>query len=138
MAMMGPMKIFFLELYSNSRPKKRSSTSGLTLNEDATNLETSLRSLQDVDIKGLLVQQFSNVKNVILRADGKSEEVILDMSPSKSSLTATLGGSITFLGRITAQQTFKLQPPFNDMEIYGDILLIRSDDNGLPLDFLLT
>ena len=31
--------------------------------------------------------------------------------------------------------THKLQPPFDDVVVYGDILLNRSDENGCPLDF---
>jgi hypothetical protein len=80
---------------------------------------------------------------VILRTNGEMEEKSIDMTPKKDLVKQEIGGRpITFLGQwqmldvvivINAEQdsedvptnTHKLQPPFNDAEVKGDMLLMR-------------
>jgi hypothetical protein len=121
---------------------------------EGNEVEEAFETLKNVDIKQLMTSTGPTVSNVILRKDGSREEVSLDMTPSARAAQEILGGEVTFLGQyedlqviliINRQQTgseaelntHKLQPPFHTAEVYGDILLSRSDDNGLPLDFSL-
>jgi hypothetical protein len=92
---------------------------------------------------------------VILRTNGEMEEKQIDMTPKMDLVKQEIGGRpITFLGQwemldvvivINSDQelaelpinTHKLQPPFNIAEVKGDMLLMRSDDSGEPVDFTL-
>jgi hypothetical protein len=92
---------------------------------------------------------------VILRTNGEMEEKQIDMTPKMDLVKQEIGGRpITFLGQwemldvvivINADQELaelpmnahKLQPPFNIAEVKGDMLLMRSDDSGEPVDFTL-
>ena len=117
-------------------------------------VQKAYATLQSVDIKQLMEQKGPTVKNVLLRKDGSCSEVTLDMTPAVKSTQDLLGGDVTFLGQyddlqvillINRTQTaiesernqHKLQPPFHTAEVYGDILLSRSDDDGMPQDFTL-
>lgn len=121
---------------------------------EGNEVEEAFETLKNVDIKQLMTSSGPTVTNVILRQDGSQEEVSLDMTPSARAAQEILGGEVTFLGQyedlqviliINRQQLgsqseinkHTLQPPFHNAEVYGDILLSRSDDNGLPLDFSL-
>ena len=88
---------------------------------------------------------------MLLKQDGSEEELSLDMTPSKKMTQETLGGQITFMGQwedmevilvinkaaqeeasAAKRNLHKLQPPFHDADVYGDILLMRSDADGNP------
>jgi hypothetical protein len=114
--------------------------------------EAALSTLQHVDIKKIMTSDSPEVKCVLLRMNGTTEEISLDMSPRLKMTQATLGGEITFLGQWEAIEAIlvirkdqkaskhmilnkhKLQPPFHNAEVFGDILLMRSDTNGDPKD----
>jgi hypothetical protein len=114
--------------------------------------EAALSTLQHVDIKKIMTSDSPEVKCVLLRMNGTTEEISLDMSPRLKMTQATLGGEITFLGQWEAIEAIlvirkdqkaskhmilnkhKLQPPFHNAEVFGDILLMRSDANGDPKD----
>lgn len=140
------------ESSSDSGDKKQRSADELP---DADNdVEAAFETLKNVDIKKLMTSNGPTVKNVLLRKDGSREEISLDMTPSVRAVQEVLGGEVTFLGQyediqvillINRTQTaisgdlnqHKLQPPFHNAEVYGDILVSRSDDDGLPSDFSL-
>ena len=118
--------------------------------------QEALSTLQNIDIKKIMSSDSEEVKCVLLKADGTTEECLIDMSPRKKLVQQKLGGQITFLGQwedleviliISANQPdtnstssenafllnkHKLQPPFHNTDIYGDILLTRSDSAGNP------
>jgi hypothetical protein len=100
---------------------------------------------------------------VLLKADGAMSEVKFDTTPRLKEVNKTLGcdqhENITFAGqwedvvtkgdsvllilRFKAEELKlpinqnKLQPPFHEAKIPGDILLQRSDENGNVLPFTL-
>mmetsp|Transcript_308 Transcript_308/g.368 ORF Transcript_308/g.368 Transcript_308/m.368 type:complete len:322 (-) Transcript_308:562-1527(-) len=115
-----------------------------------------MKSLADsVDIQAVMASEGPIVLVVILRTNGEMEEKSIDMTPKKDLVKQEIGGHpITFLGQwqmldvvivINAEQdsenlptnTHKLHTPFNDAEVKGDMLLMRSDDSGEPVDFTL-
>ena len=107
-----------------------------------------------LDIKAIMTAEGPVCTCVVLRATGAIEQISLDFSPKERNVEKTLGGPVDFLGQwidiavmiverkdqddesipISIQ---KLQPPFHNAEIRGDLLLYRCDDEGLPEDFTL-
>ena len=113
----------------------------------------ALAKLGNVDIQSLMECKGPVVSCVLLKADGSIEALDVDMTPSLGKCQEVLGGELTFLGQwedlqvillISKEQTsksgleknkHKLQPPFHDAIVYGDILLTRSDDDGEAAHF---
>lgn len=112
----------------------------------------ALQTLQNVNIQKIMESKGPVVKCVLLKADGRTEELDVDMTPSLRSCQKILGGELTFLGQWEDLQVIllvskdqsgdnlpvnkhKLQPPFDEIIAYGDILLTRSDDNGEAAPF---
>ena len=107
-----------------------------------------------LDIKAIMTAEGPICQCVVLRATGAMEEIFLDFSPKERNVEKTLGGPVTFLGQwedievIIVERkdqddeslpisVHKMQPPFHEAEIRGDLLLYRCDDTGLPEDFNL-
>ena len=122
---------------------------GLNMDE-----KKALDTLGKVDIKSIMNGDGPNVKCVLLKADGPSSELELDMTPRLKTPQTTLGGPITFLGQwesigaillVNAElvkkkqiaNEHKLQPPFHETNTFGDILVTRTGDEGEPLDITL-
>lgn len=113
------------------------------------------KSLADsVDVTAVMSSEGPIVTVVMLRANGVIEELVLDMSPKLQLVAKELGSSVGFLGQwetlevvlvIRADQddekiaisTQKLQPPFHDASVRGDIMLMRNNEDGIPIDFSL-
>jgi hypothetical protein len=97
------------------------------------------------------------VSCVMLRANGKQEQLQLDTSPRKRQAEEFLGAACTMLGEWSDQQvvliarqdyetegnsaaplsTHKLQPPFHAFKVHGDILLMKLGEDSLPLNYTL-
>jgi Family of unknown function (DUF5880) len=107
-----------------------------------------------VDVNAVMATEGPIVTIVMLRAGGECEEVILDMSPKLQLVAKQLGGRISFLGQweslevvlvIRGDQTdenvqinlHELQPPFHNATVRGDILLMRNDEDGTPVNFTI-
>lgn len=105
-----------------------------------------------VDVNAVMATEGPIVSIVMLRAAGECEEVILDMSPKLQLVAKELGGRVGFLGQweslevvlvIRGDQTdenvqmnaHELQPPFHNAKVRGDILLMRNDAEGTPVNF---
>jgi Family of unknown function (DUF5880) len=105
-----------------------------------------------VDVNAVMATEGPIVTVVMLRAGGECEEVILDMSPKLQLVAKQLGGRVGFLGQweslevvlvIRGDQTDEniqmnahvLQPPFHNAKVRGDILLMRNDEEGIPMNF---
>ncbi len=121
--------------------KKEGITSGDTLPELLTS-ETEGQTTKVVPLTNLI------------------EEIDLDTTPKKSMVSKVLGGDFTFLGQYEEERTMimirrpdwekqdsaipeeeippknphKLQPPFDEIEVRGDILLMRVAVTEEPLD----
>ena len=139
---------------SGSKQKIDKRTKVVEISKEAEE-EAALSTLQNVDIKKIMTSDSPEVKCVLLKMDGSSEEIKLDMSPRLKLSQATLGGEITFLGQWETIETIivirkdqqaskklklnkhKLQPPFHNAKVYGDILLMCSDEHGDPKDIAL-
>ena len=84
----------------------------------------------------------------------KAVEVTMDMTPKAKNMHKLLGGEVTFLGqyghepevegvvivinqRGGARNGHRLQPPFEGEVVAGDMVLMRTDEEGLPVDFTL-
>lgn len=110
-----------------------------------------------VDIKKVMSSEGPIVKCVLLVADGTSQEVVIDMTPSKRELKSFFGGDFYFIGQwedigvilvgggTEGTDNGKpvtqhiLQPPFHGKlgDIQGDIILYRSNKDGIPQNFSL-
>lgn len=123
------------------------------------------------DISKLLKSQGPIVTAVLLKAgpDAAVEQVDIDTTPQKQMVQQLLGGPFTFLGQYEEEGVMlmclrdqpaanhidgaksdstlnqhKLQPPFDDAQVHGDILLLRVaadeepevDSAGLVVDTL--
>jgi Family of unknown function (DUF5880) len=131
---------------------KRASTDA---SDGGAGVKRGRKSLADsVDVTAVMSSEGPIVTVVMLRANGSIEELVLDMSPKLQLVAKELGGSVGFLGQwemlevvlvIRADQddekvaisSQKLQPPFHDASVRGDIMLMRNDEDGLPVDFTL-
>ena len=118
-----------------------------------------------LDIGKVLARQMSEkTACVVLRADGSTEAITLDMTPRLKEPQKLLGGGITFVGMweehldgvilmvnedmqeeakkgkkgVSNVNKHRLQPPFHEATVYGDILLQRSDEDGNPTDLPLS
>lgn len=108
-------------------------------------------TMEKVDIKKIMESDGAMVKCVLLKQDGSTQELSLDMSPKLGKVQETLGGSISFLGQWedigavavvsgeadedeSNRNAHKLQPPLHNRDAFGDILVIRYDDNGVEKD----
>jgi len=94
-------------------------------------------------IQEILTSTGPVVSAVLLRGDGKQvvEEVEIDTSPQKQMVMEILGGPFTFLGQYEdegivlmvrrdpdealALNSHKLQPPFHEAKVQGDILAMK-------------
>jgi len=133
---------------SSSSRSKRSKSAPTELEQEEA---AALDKLTSTDIKGIMSGDMAEVACVLLKQDGSEQELTLDMTPRLKKTQETLGGQITFMGQwedmevilvINAEaqeeedtaklNKHKLQPPFHDAEVYGDILLMRSDEGGNP------
>jgi len=91
---------------------------------------------------------------VILRADGKKEQVSFDSSPEANMLVSLLGGIVTIVGRwytngvvilkqrapeeTAPSNVHNLPKPFQDEKIQGDIALVKmNEDASVCVDFTL-
>lgn len=94
---------------------------------------------------------------VVLHADGKTSNPVVDMSPRVNALATMLGGSITFVGQYPAplsatimmrrDQKDKslrvnehvLAPPYHQDagQLRGDIILVRMDEAAQPAELTL-
>jgi Family of unknown function (DUF5880) len=107
-----------------------------------------------VDVNAVMTSEGPIVTAVVLRANGEYEELVLDMSPKLQLVAKELGGSVGFLGQWESLEVVlimradqddssfdvnkhKLQPPFDEAEVRGDILLMRNDEEGIPANFTL-
>jgi len=96
-----------------------------------------------------------NAQIVILRADGKKEEVEFDSSPEANMLYNLLGGIVTIVGKwycngvvILKQREPKedaptnvhsLPKPYHTEKVQGDIALVKmNDDASVCVDFTLS
>lgn len=80
----------------------------------------------------------------------------MDMTPKMKKVQAIVGGDVTFLGQFHKEKEVEgvilvakrgaeadglalskqaMQPPFSKEKIYGDVLLMRTDEGGTPVDF---
>ncbi|KAH9260143.1 hypothetical protein BASA81_001918 [Batrachochytrium salamandrivorans] len=110
-------------------------------------------------MQGNLIAEIMNkegpiVKTVVLRSNGKVDQVEIDMTSSKNELAKVLGGELTIIGQLSVldcvmlklsdeednfearklvTNTHKLPHPFHDEEHLGDILLMRMDEESEPL-----
>ena len=110
------------------------------------------------NIKKVMSENLATCKCVLLKADGSMSEMEVDMTPRLRKVQHVLNGEVTFIGqwerievilvvnkmlqhgagRAKDINKHKLQPPFHKADdIYGDILLTKSDKNGNPKDFTL-
>jgi hypothetical protein len=133
--------------------KKSSASSPSTKAEEEATAITELTSL---DVKTLMATAGPVVSCVLLKADGTITNLKeVDMTPKLRSVQKLLGGEVTFLGQwahepevegvilITLKTEVKkskknkheLQPPFRGVEVKGDIFLMRTDEEGVPVDF---
>lgn len=112
-------------------------------------------SLADsVDVNAVMSSEGPIVSAVILRANGECEELVMDMSPKLQLVAKELGCNVGFLGQWETLEvvlvtrtdqdnesiplnTHTLQPPFHDAEVRGDILLMKNNEEGIPVDFTL-
>jgi hypothetical protein len=132
---------------SSSRSKRTKSAPTELEQEEAAALD----KLTSTDIKGIMSGDMAEVACVLLKQDGSEKELTLDMTPRLKKTQETLGGQITFMGQwedmevilvinaeaqeeedVAKLNKHKLQPPFHDAQVYGDILLMRSDEGGNP------
>ncbi len=113
------------------------------------------------DISKLLKSEGPVVTAVLLKAgpDAVVEQVQVDTTPQKQMVHKILGGPFTFLGQYEEEGTMlmclrddnndnltinqhKLQPPFDQTRVRGDILLLRvaaeddTDETDCPVDTL--
>ena len=89
---------------------------------------------------------------VVLRTDGSIEEIKLDTSPRKREAERVLKHPCTMLGEWDEQQVVliarsdyeepnqslsahKLQPPFHNFTVHGDVLLMKLGDDSTPEDY---
>lgn len=131
---------------------KRSSSDGAS---DGSNKKGKVSLADSVDVNAVMTSEGPIVTVVILRCNGESEELVLDMSPKLQLVSKEIGGPVGFLGQWETLEvvlimrnnqddedlplnTHTLQPPFHDAVIRGDILLMRNDEDGLPVNFSLT
>lgn len=131
---------------SSGSPKKSKSSSSNDLD--------AVGEITKVDINKLMTTSYENIVCVLLKQDGQTEEIIIDMTPRLKETQKILGGDVTFLGQWEEMEVIlminrnqskddnrknqhKLQPPFHEVVCYGDILLSRSDANGDPANFTL-
>jgi Family of unknown function (DUF5880) len=111
--------------------------------------------LSAVDIKKVMQAAGPIVQGVLLSADGTSKQIEVDMTPAKREVDAILGGDLTILGQyadldaillVLADQSaptlaanpHKLQPPFHAREVKGNIVILRSDEDGEFTNFTLS
>ena len=111
-------------------------------------------TMDKVDIKKIMESDGAIVKCILLKKDGTKQELSLNMSPKLGKVQETLGGNISFLGQwedigavavvagaATEEESnknmHKLQPPLHNREAFGDILVIRYDDDGVEADLTL-
>ena len=131
--------------------KKRTSNDGAEGNSKKGKV-----SLADsVDVNAVMTSEGPIVTVVVLRATGESEQLVLDMTPKLQLVAREIGGSVGFLGQWETLEVVlimrnnqddetvpvnihSLQPPFHDAVVRGDILLMRNDEDGVPVDFSLT
>mmetsp|Transcript_6795 Transcript_6795/g.9920 ORF Transcript_6795/g.9920 Transcript_6795/m.9920 type:complete len:230 (-) Transcript_6795:143-832(-) len=100
--------------------------------------------MPSVDIKAVLSSAGPVVDAVLLPAnasDSTVEAIKIDTTPKKQAVAKVLGGPFTFLGQYEeegiilmirkenidnlATNPHKLQPPFHDTEVKGDILVMK-------------
>lgn len=91
------------------------------------------------------------VTAVVLKADGTAEQISIDTSPKVNAAAALLKGNPTFIGQWTSLNVVlmcskitgddwpinqhKLPHPFSKIEVKGDVLLLRINDDAVPADF---
>ena len=108
-------------------------------------------------IEALMSLEEEPVSCVLLRADGTSEQVTVDMTPQKNEVRSLLGGGqVTFIGQWTEvgkpewnvmlvrqagapdsvpANQHTLLSPFQNVRVIGPILLFRNDENAKPVHF---
>jgi len=127
--------------------------STLVGDEGETSVDTTIA---DVDINAIVSSEGPIVGVVILQTDGTVIEEEMDMTPKKKNVQARLGGEVTFVGMyhnetevegvvVVVRKNAKeqglilskhvLQPPFHREEIYGDLLLMRTSAEAVPVGF---
>lgn len=122
--------------------------------EDVSAKRGKISLADSVDVNAVMSSEGPVVSTVILRANGESEEHVIDMSPKLQLVAKILGSSVGFLGQWETLEVVlimrvdqdnekipmnvhTLQPPFHEAEVRGDILLMRNNDEGIPVDFTL-
>lgn len=109
----------------------------------------ALPAMAGGDISKLLKSQGPVVSAVLLKADATVQELDIDTTPQKQMVQKTLGGPFTFLGQYEEEgimlmclrdnnneqgaeegnnlpvNQHKLQPPFDEAQVRGDILCLR-------------
>ena len=88
------------------------------------------------------------VRVVVLKTDGTITETPVDMNPSTRPMERVLGGAITLNGQYlddlvvivirqeaSTRNQHVLPPPFHQDRIYGDICLVRMDEDAEPRDY---
>lgn len=104
-------------------------------------------------IANMMQQEGPIVQTVLLRTDGSSTQLAVDMSPRENAICQILGGPTSFLGQLLdlkvvvmmrLQQdglptnTHRLPQPLDQAGLVrGDLLLVRMDEGAQPQDFLL-
>jgi len=103
--------------------------------------------ITDEMVRTIMAAEGPVVSLVVLRAGGSVEEVTLDMTPRLQNLKEFLGGDITIIGgydngavvvagrSATAKSPHALPFPHHEVELFGDVAVMRTGENGVPLDF---
>jgi hypothetical protein len=109
-------------------------------------------------IQAVMAIEDEPVQCVLLRADGSTEEVTVDMTPRKGEVRDLMGGQVTFIGQWTdvgepdlnvmlvkladppagaKPNQHALPPPFHKVKTEGDILLFRNNEDATPVDLTM-
>jgi hypothetical protein len=109
-------------------------------------------SVSNEFIQSVMTEDGPIVKAVFIKADGDISEIVLDMTPRDRNMDKLLGnsgitivggyddvGAVVLSGRnmLANESSAKLPFPLHECKMKGDICIYRSDDNGIPQDFLL-
>ena len=136
-------------------PASRVTTKMEPLVEGSGSGSSSAATFDDFDMTAIMDATGPVVPCVILLADGTTSEQTLDLTPKTRTIQSLIGGEVTFVGQWSepsvsgvvliarrgglsaglAINAHKLQPPFHAETVHGDIVLMRSGEDGIPVAF---
>eukprot|EP00618_Florenciella_parvula_P039702 CAMPEP_0119511978 /NCGR_PEP_ID=MMETSP1344-20130328/30483_1 /TAXON_ID=236787 /ORGANISM="Florenciella parvula, Strain CCMP2471" /LENGTH=123 /DNA_ID=CAMNT_0007549041 /DNA_START=20 /DNA_END=387 /DNA_ORIENTATION=- len=107
-----------------------------------------------MDINAIMAAEGPICQSVVLRANGEREELTVDHTPRLRKVEEIIGadGGLAFVGSLEEldvvvvccrnnkylmPSSAKLPFPLHKEPVRGDMLLMRSDDNGTPMNFTL-